>query len=156
MRRSDREITDFTEIIRVMEQCDVCRLALHDEYPYILPLNFGMEVEGTQITLYFHSAKVGKKLELLARDDRVGFEMDRGHKLTLDDSDGNCTMGYECVMGRGRLEVVEGEEKLKGLGLLMAHYRQADFPYNKAVVPQTAVLRLTVEEITGKARRVNA
>lgn len=78
MRRSDREITDFSEIIRVMEQCDVCRLAMHDEYPYILPLNFGMEVEGRQITLYFHSAKAGKKFELLVRDDRVGFEMDRG------------------------------------------------------------------------------
>lgn len=155
MRRSDREITDFSEIIRVMEQCDVCRLAMHDEYPYILPLNFGMEVEGRQITLYFHSAKAGKKFELLVRDDRVSFEMDRGHQLALDESNGNCTMGYESVMGRGRLEIVEGEEKQKGLELLMAHYRQKDFPYNKAVVPQTAVLRLTVEEITGKARRVS-
>lgn len=156
MRRSDREITGFSEIVRVMEQCDVCRLALHDDYPYILPLNFGMEVEGTQITLYFHSAKAGKKFELLARDDRVGFEMDCGHRLVLDESNGNCTMGYESVMGRGRLEVVEDEEKQKGLRLLMAHYRREDFPYNEAVVPQTAVLKLTVEEITGKARRVNA
>ncbi len=44
MRRSDREITDFQELITVMRGCDVCRLALHDEpYPYILPLNFGLE-----------------------------------------------------------------------------------------------------------------
>ena len=36
MRRSDREITDFQELITVMRGCDVCRLALHDEpYPYI-------------------------------------------------------------------------------------------------------------------------
>ena len=46
MRRADREITDFDELIAVMRGCDVCRLALHDEpYPYILPLNFGEAVE---------------------------------------------------------------------------------------------------------------
>lgn len=31
MRRADREITDFDELIAVMRGCDVCRLALHDE-----------------------------------------------------------------------------------------------------------------------------
>lgn len=57
MRRSDREITDFQELITVMRGCDVCRLALHDEpYPYILPLNFGLEVDGETVRLYFHGA----------------------------------------------------------------------------------------------------
>ena len=46
MRRSDREIKNRDEIIEVMKKCDVCRLAFNDEdYPYILPLNFGMEVQ---------------------------------------------------------------------------------------------------------------
>ena len=156
MRRSDRETTDFSEIVRIMEQCDVCRLAMHDDYPYILPLNFGMAVKGTQVTLYFHGANKGKKYDLLARDSRVGFEMDRGHRLALEEETGNCTMAFESVMGHGRLEIVEGEEKLEGLRLLMAHYRQENFPYNKAVIPQTTIMKLTVEELTGKARRVKA
>ena len=44
MRRKDREITDFQELIAVMKKCDVCRIALNDSsgYPYILPLNFGI------------------------------------------------------------------------------------------------------------------
>ena len=72
MRRSDREITDRNEILQVMERCDVCRLALNDgEYPYILPLNFGMEQAGEQIILYFHGATEGKKLNLIARDPRA-------------------------------------------------------------------------------------
>lgn len=42
MRRKDREITDFDEMIKIIEKCDTCRLALNDEeYPYIVPLNFG-------------------------------------------------------------------------------------------------------------------
>ena len=71
MRRSNREITDRNEILQVMERCDVCRLALNDgEYPYILPLNFGMEQAGEQIILYFHGATEGKKLDLIAKDPR--------------------------------------------------------------------------------------
>ena len=51
MRRSDREITDRNEIIQVMKQCDVCRLAFNDEaVPYILPLNFGLQYENGSIT----------------------------------------------------------------------------------------------------------
>lgn len=82
MRRSDREITDFQELITVMRGCDVCRLALHDEpYPYILPLNFGLEVDGETVRLYFHGANTGTKYDLIAKNPNVAFEMDRGHAL---------------------------------------------------------------------------
>ncbi|MCD8087352.1 MAG: pyridoxamine 5'-phosphate oxidase family protein [Oscillospiraceae bacterium] len=154
MRRTDREIRDINEIIQVMEQCDVCRLALNDEagYPYILPLNFGMRVEDGQITLYFHGAETGRKYELLARDNRVSFEMDRGHNLVLDEEQGNCTMEYESVIGRGRVDIVPEEEKMEALHILMAHYRREDFPFNEAAVPRTTIMRLTVEQLTGKRR----
>ena len=46
MRRKDREVTDFEELIAIMKKCDVCRIALNDGgYPYILPLNFGLAVK---------------------------------------------------------------------------------------------------------------
>lgn len=102
MRRADREITDFDELITVMRGCDVCRLALHDEpYPYILPLNFGLEVNGGTVRLYFHGADTGTKYDLIARNPNASFEMDRGHGLILDDEHGNCTMTYESVIGQG-------------------------------------------------------
>ena len=104
MRRADREITDFDELIAVMRGCDVCRLALHDEpYPYILPLNFGLEVDGGTVRLYFHGADTGTKYDLIARNPNASFEMDRGHELILDDEHGNCTMTYESVIGQGRI-----------------------------------------------------
>ena len=56
MRRTDREITDRQELLDVMARCDVCRLALNDEsgYPYVVPLNFGMEErDGTPVS-YTH------------------------------------------------------------------------------------------------------
>ena len=57
MRRKDREITDFNEIIEIIKKCDVCRIALNDEdFPYIVPLNFGLDVQGEQVFFYFHCA----------------------------------------------------------------------------------------------------
>ncbi len=153
MRRSDREITDFQEMVAVMEKCDVCRLALNAlDYPYIVPLNFGMQAEDGQVVLYFHGAVEGTKYELIARDNRASFEMDCEHGLVLDDEKGTCSMNYESVIGQGIIDRVPDEEKETALGIIMAHYRQEDFPFNAAVMPQTAVLKLTVSRMTGKRR----
>ena len=152
MRRSDREIKDFDEIVRVMEKCDVCRLALHDtEYPYILPLNFGMEVEGETITLYFHGAPKGRKYELIAKDNRCSFEMDCSHRLVVDADICSCTMEYESVIGQGRIEMLPDEEKYRALCILMQHYHKEHFAFDKRVMERTTVMKLTVEAVTGKA-----
>lgn len=154
MRRSDREIRDFDEILEVMKKCDVCRIAMQgDEYPYVIPLNFGMAVEGQQVTLYFHGAQTGMKYELLSKNNKVCFEMDCGHMLFTDMEKGNCTMCYESVIGYGVLEDVPEKGKREALDILMEHYPvPAGFHYNEAVVAQTRVLKLTVESMTGKRR----
>ncbi len=154
MRRSDREIRDFDEILEVMKKCDVCRIAMQgDEYPYVIPLNFGMAVDGQQVVLYFHGAQTGMKYELLSKNNKVCFEMDCGHMLFTDMEKGNCTMCYESVIGYGAVEDVPEEEKREALDILMEHYPvPAGFHYNEAVVAQTRVLKLTVESMTGKRR----
>ena len=95
MRRKDREIKDFNEIIEIIKKCDVCRIVLNDkDFPYIVPLNFGLEVQGEQVFLYFHAAKEGKKLDLIAKDNRATFEMDCDHQFILYKEKMSCTMGY--------------------------------------------------------------
>ena len=84
MRKKDREITDLNEILAVMDKCSVCRVALFDaEYPYIVPLNFGFQADGGRIALYFHCAGAGKKLDLLRRCNKVGFELDIPQRLIV-------------------------------------------------------------------------
>ena len=154
MRRNDREIRDFDEILEVMKKCDVCRIAIQGgEYPYMVPLNFGMAVDGQQITLYFHGAQTGMKYYLLSRNNKVCFEMDCGHMLFTEMERGNCTMCYESVIGFGVVEDVPEEQKKEALDILMEHYPvPAGFHYNEAIVPHTRVLKLTVESLTGKRR----
>ena len=157
MRRADREVKEFQDMIQIMEKCDVCRLALNDDgYPYILPLNFGMKVtDGHVVELYFHGAMEGTKYALIGRDNRASFEMDCEHTLLPEIERGNCTMLYQSVIGRGHIEMISDEEKYDALCILMRHYHMEEFPFNQAVMPRTKVFKLVVEEMTGKIRRKN-
>ena len=66
MRRKDRLVSEFNELIDIIKRCDVCRLGINDEeVPYILPLNFGMSVEDDKLYLYFLGAPEGYKYSLL-------------------------------------------------------------------------------------------
>lgn len=154
MRRKDREVTKMEDILAIIRKCDVCRIALHDEeYPYILPLNFGMDVKEGTIELYFHGALEGTKYKLIQKDNRACFEMDCSHKLVTDTAHGSCTMEYESVIGQGRIEVLAENEKYAALQILMKQYHQEDFPFNQDIIPQTNVFKLTVEHVTGKIRK---
>lgn len=153
MRRKDREITDFQEIINIIKQCDVCRIALNDrDFPYIVPLNFGLDVQGEQVFFYFHCAMEGKKLDLIARDNRAAFEMDCDHKFILYEERMSCTMGYASVMGHGTIETVPEEDKYQALKILMRQYHAEDFQFNTDMMKVTTVLKMTVTDMTAKRR----
>lgn len=156
MRRSDREIKNIEEIMAVMRQCDVCRLALNDDgYPYIVPLNFGFTEDDGKIELFFHSANEGHKLDLIRKDARAAFEMDTEHRLQYFEDKGYCTFAYASVMGRGRITILPDEEKLAALRTIMDHYHPGENAYfNPAAMPRTTVYKLTVEEITGKRKEL--
>ena len=58
MRRSDREITDRAEIVRIIDACDCCRVGFATEDGvYIVPLNFAFIENGALGAFYFHGAK---------------------------------------------------------------------------------------------------
>lgn len=66
MRRKDREITDFSEILKIVDACEILRLGLADgHFPYIVPVNFAYTVNDKQFYFYIHGAMAGRKYELL-------------------------------------------------------------------------------------------
>ena len=153
MRRKDREITDFQDMTDIIRKCDVCRIALNDDdYPYIVPLNFGMDVQGDQVFLYFHAAQHGKKLDLIAKDNRATFEMDCDHAFILYEERMSCTMGYASVIGHGTIEIVSDEDKYEALKILMRQYHSEDFKFNLDMMKVTTVLKMTVLDMVGKRR----
>ncbi len=153
MRRHDREITDPADLRGILERCDVCRLGLLDgEYPYIVPLNFGFTLEDGALTLVFHCAHEGKKLDLIRRNPHAFFEMDGGHNLVVRDDACAHTMEYESVMGRGLCEIVtDPAEKTAALARLMRQYvPDRAFSFTEAQAAAVTVLKMTVSEFTGK------
>ena len=46
MRKADREIQDFSEIVEIVNSCQTVRMAMYaDDFPYIVPLTFGYDVQ---------------------------------------------------------------------------------------------------------------
>ena len=123
MRRKDRAVADSREIAAILSACKVCHLAIPDGgAPYVVPLNFGFTLEHGALTLYFHSAKQGRKLELLSRRPCVGFAVSR--ELGDVRADEPCRSGccYESVLGSGTAEILtDTDEKCAALTRLMQH-----------------------------------
>lgn len=154
MRRKDREVTDFSEILKIVDACEILRLGLSDgAFPYIVPVNFAYEVREGQLYFYLHGAMAGRKYELLRKDPRCAFEMDRPLGLELIPERGDVTMRYQSVMGTGEVEFLEGEVRQQAIDqVIMARFPETwDFAYNQKAVKHTAVLRLKVLELTAKA-----
>jgi nitroimidazol reductase NimA-like FMN-containing flavoprotein (pyridoxamine 5'-phosphate oxidase superfamily) len=157
MRRKDREITDFNEIIQIIEECQIVRLGLADgEYPYIVPVNFAYEVSQGTVMLYIHGAMAGRKYEMLRKNPVCSFEMDIPLKLDCIYETKDVTMRYKCVMGKAVVDFLEGDEKQAAIdSIIMARLEETKhFEYNRAMVAKTAVAKLTVTELTAKGNPI--
>ena len=154
MRRKDREITDKQAIYDIIKKCDVCRVAFFDQtFPYIIPLNFGATFENDVFTFYFHGANIGKKIELLQKNNAVAFELDCSHQLIEGETSCDFSMAYESVCGNGFLEMLKEEQKEQALSVIMRHYTDKPVSFQPEMIKLTTVLQLTVNEITAKSRK---
>jgi nitroimidazol reductase NimA-like FMN-containing flavoprotein (pyridoxamine 5'-phosphate oxidase superfamily) len=154
MRRNDRELTDISEIESIIANTDACRIALaNDNIPYIVTMNFGY-IGGANPCLFFHCASDGKKLEMIAKNNYVCFEMDCDHKIYFGKKDCDWGMNYSSVVGYGNIFIVDDEnEKIAGLTHIMDHYGgSGDYLFDEKVLGQTTVLRLEIAKISGKRK----
>ena len=158
MRRKDREMKDMAEILAVVTAENVCSVAILDEpCPYLVPMNYGAEMEDGRLALYFHGAKAGRRAELLKGQPKVSFTILGAHELRMDaENPGKSTTGFESVCGFGQAEVLFGEERKKGLAVLMNHLGRpsgASFSSEDFSGPScdnALVWRIVTEEVTGK------
>ncbi|MDU8925194.1 pyridoxamine 5'-phosphate oxidase family protein [Pasteurellaceae bacterium LIM206] len=149
IRRKDRAITDYRQMLAIMRQCDVCRLGFQDEQGvYIVPLNFGIRENDGRITLYFHGFVKGKKIDLIRQQPVVGFEMDRKHEIVHGEIACHYSFLYQCIMGKGKISLVdEPEEKTLGLQCLMQRYTQkTDWIFAENELKKVHVIKLEITQ----------
>lgn len=152
MRRKDWEVTKEQGFGRILESCDVCRIAMKDEEGlYIVPMNFGYVYEEGKLTLYFHSAKEGRKLDAIKANPQVAFEMDCGHRLVEGKTACEYGFSFSSIIGNGMAQVVtDVEEKKKALSLLMEHQVGKAFTFSEKQAESVAVIKVTADRFTGK------
>ena len=148
MRRKDREIKERSTIEEIIRQSQVCRLAMVDQdKPYVVPMNFGFKWP----YLYFHSAREGRKIEVLRKNPQVCFEFD--HLIKLKKNKEACEWGlaYTSVIGEGKAVLVEDiKEKELALGVIMAQYSDRQFIFPQETLEKTAVIQVLITQISGK------
>jgi nitroimidazol reductase NimA-like FMN-containing flavoprotein (pyridoxamine 5'-phosphate oxidase superfamily) len=154
MRRKDWEVTDINEIMSIIGKCRVCHLAMTDKgLPYIVPLSYGYMFNGNTLTLYFHSAAEGRKIDILKENSSVCFEMSCEGELGLFENPCNSGYYYESVIGSGRVDFVEDvDEKCMALSLLMKHQTKRDFVFNEKQANSVCVFKVVSTDFTGKKK----
>ncbi len=104
MRRKEKQITDTERIKQLLEQAQVCRLAMVDQgHPYVVPLNFGYR-DGS---LYFHSALEGRKINVLKANPHVCFEVDELEKINRAAQACDWGVSFRSVIGTGTARILE-------------------------------------------------
>ena len=155
MRRADREVTDRNAILAIMDSCDTLHLALmDDEYPYVIPMNFGYEDDSENLTIYLHGAKEGRKYELIANDPHAAFSMSCAHELIPGKVPCATTFKYTSVCGKGIIKMVEGDERMHALSVIMAHYdRENTHIFEEKRAKAVNIFKIQVVSFTGKSRQ---
>jgi len=149
MRRRDKEITESSVLLEILDSALVCRLGLVDgDRPYIVPMNFVRDGE----TLLLHCAREGRKLEILAKNPNVCFEVEADVELVKVGPVCDWGMRYRTVIGFGVGEVEDTRaEKVRAFGLLAAKYGGVTDPdLCAAEVEKTRLVRVAIKEIHGK------
>ncbi len=149
MRNQKALVSDQAEMEAILQKALVLRVAMcRDGQPYIVPVSFGFR----ERRIYFHSGQEGMKMDFLAANDRVCFEVDTD--IEMLPADKPCAWSVRCqsVVGFGRAEVLQGEaERLRGLSLIVEHYAgPGEYDFSPAIMDKTAVVCIQIEQMTGK------
>jgi len=151
MRKPEKEIKDRAQIDAILHRAQVCRIAMcEDDVPYIVPMSFGYRDN----CLYFHSASVGKKVEILRRNNRICFELDIDQEHVFSPTPSECSTRYRSVIGFGRaVFLTDRAEKVRALDILMQHYcdpQTQPYEYSEKQVTRVTMIKVEIESLTGK------
>ena len=156
MRRNDRALSQ-EEALDIIDHAPFGTAAMcgKDGAPYCVPLN--LTRAGSD--LYFHCALDGTKSDLLRADGRVCITFVTQAQPGYQEKKNNFTCFYRSAIVTGRAhEVTDPGKKTEALRAICQRVLPAAMVgdnFDRAVehsLPRTGIWRISMEEITGKAR----
>jgi nitroimidazol reductase NimA-like FMN-containing flavoprotein (pyridoxamine 5'-phosphate oxidase superfamily) len=121
---------------------------IEDDQPYLVPMNFGYK----ENCLYFHSAREGRKIEILKKNPKVCFEFEVDTQLIKNEEACSWSMKYRSIIGTGCAEFLESlEEKKNALDIIMDQYSPDKvYTYPSEMVASLTLFKVSILEISGK------
>ncbi len=147
MMRKKQQLSD-KECKEILNQEIRGVLAVNGEggYPYALPINYYFDEKNNKI--YFHSGKVGHKLDAISSSDKVSFCVyDKGYR-----KDGHWSLNIKSVIIFGRISIVNHWTDELMVEFCKRFTSDDDYIYSEIekFKSSTAVLCLEIEHMTGK------
>lgn len=146
MRRKDKLVTDENITEKILNEAQIIRLAMIDgNEPYLIAMNFVY----IDRCLYMHCATEGRKNEIIKINNNITFQTDIGTEIVLTES--RCTTKYMSVIGTGKASFLNNiQTKINVLNKIMIKYNSKPFDYPKETLDRTLILKVEINEVTGK------
>ena len=154
MRRKDREIADMAEIKKILECCKTCYVAMVDNAaPYVVPMSYGYALENETLTLYLHSAKEGRKIDILTHNPSVCFAVATEGEPVFPETPCNSGYYFSSVIGDGEAVLIEDTgEKCAALACLFKHQSGKDVTFSGEQANAVCVFKIVSKSFSGKKK----
>ena len=151
MRRKEKEIKELSLIEEILREAPIGRVGVcTNGRPYVIPMNFAYD-EGS---IFLHSHREGKKMQIISENPFVCFEVDEGQ---IKEGEKPCSYGfkYRSVIVEGTISILEVlEEKLEGLKLISDKYAPGKAKQLSLEgignYKDLIVLKIDISEVSGK------
>jgi len=151
-----RNITRIKQVISKDECIEILKKQLRgvlsvngeDGYPYGLPINhFYNDEDGY---LYFHSGRIGYKVEMMRQNDKASFcVMDEGFL-----KEGDWALNIRSVIAFGRIEFIDDQNVIERICRNLCLKFTDDEKYIQDEIDRslknTLMFRMKIEHLTGK------
>ncbi len=147
MRRSKQLLTN-DDTIAVLGRCTNGVLACigDDDYPYAVPLSFVYYND----KIYFHSAKVGHKIDAIIKHSKVSFAVIDEDTIVSEEY----TTYFRSVIAFGKARIVEGEEWFNAFEALVEKYSGDQSKESKhqeiTGCAHSHIIAIDIDHMTGK------
>ena len=149
MRKKDKSIPERETLDKIIHESLICHLACClDGKHYVIPISFGYDGK----TVYFHTARAGKKNEIFLENPLVCLVFETDIKLITDEENAcEWTFNFQSVIAVGEIkEISDPALKNAGLNQIMRHYSGKDWEMPEREIIKTKIWGVELENITGK------
>ena len=150
MRKENRQLPEV-ETMEVLLKCEYGILStMGDDYPYAVPMSYVV----ANNKIYIHgTCESGQKTKNIHNNPKVCFTVVGNTEILPS----QFATKYESVVVLGTASLCEGTDKEMALEKFLdkysSEYKQAGMKYIKAAINKVSVYEISIDMITGKAKR---